>query len=456
MQREKLGSRLGFIFMSASCAIGLGNVWRFPYLAGMYGGGLFLFIFIACLVLLALPILSMEFSVGRASQRSIARSFHDLQPKGTKWSIMGYAGMVGNYILMMFYTTLTGWMINYFFRTVKGDFVGLTPDKVEGVFIAMTESAFQNVFWMAVMVILGFFVCAIGLQKSVEFVTKIMMSGLLIILLVMVLNAFTLSGVREGFSFLFIPRLEVLKEHSLFDMIFAAMGQAFFTVSVGMGSMAIFGSYIGKDRRLLGEAVYVGILDTSVSLLSGIVIFTAVFSYNLAPAAGPGLVLVTLPNVFNAMPLGRFWGSMFFLFMTFASFTTVIAVFENIIACFMDITGFSRAKSSLVNIPIVIVGSLPVALGFNVWSHIQLMGKGKVFLDLYDFILSNHILPLGALVYVLFCMVKRGWGYNNFVAEVNQGRGLKFPTNIKWYFTYIVPAIIIFVFIMSYVKLFAK
>jgi len=442
--------------MSASCAIGLGNVWRFPYLAGMYGGGLFLFIFIACLVLLALPILSMEFSVGRASQRSIARSFHELQPKGTKWSIMGYAGMVGNYILMMFYTTLTGWMINYFFRTVRGDFVGLTPDKVGATFGAMIASPFQNVFWMALMVILGFFVCAMGLQKSVEFITKIMMSGLLIILIVMVINAFTLSGVREGLSFLFVPRLEVLKEHSLFDMIFAAMGQAFFTVSVGMGSMAIFGSYIGKDRRLLGEAVYVGILDTSVSLLSGIVIFTAVFSYNLAPAAGPGLVFVTLPNVFNAMPLGQFWGSMFFLFMTFASFTTVIAVFENIIACFMDITGFSRQKSSLVNIPIVIVGALPVALGFNVWSHIQLMGEGKDFLDLYDFILSNHILPLGALVYVLFCMVKRGWGYNNFVAEVNQGRGLKFPTNIKWYFTYIVPAIIIFVFIMSYVKLFAK
>ena len=453
MQRERLGSRLGFIFMSASCAIGLGNVWRFPYLAGMYGGGLFLFIFIACLVLLALPILAIEFSVGRASQRSIARSFHELQPKGTKWSIMGYVGMVGNYILMMFYTTLTGWMINYFFRTVRGDFSGLTPGEVGATFGAMLESPFQNVFWMAIMVILGSIVCALGLQKSVEFITKIMMSGLLVILIIMVINAFTLSGVREGLSFLFVPRLEVLKEHSLFDMIFAAMGQAFFTVSVGMGSMAIFGSYIGKDRRLLGEAVYVGLLDTSVSLLSGIVIFTAVFSYNLAPAAGPGLVFVTLPNVFNSMPLGRFWGSLFFLFMTVAAFTTVIAVFENLIACFMDITGSSRTKSSMINIPIVIVGALPVALGFNVLSGIQPMGEGTVFLDLYDFVLSNHILPLGALVYVLFCMSKLGWGYNNFIAEVNQGKGLKFPTNVKWYFTYVVPIVVLFVFVMSYIKI---
>jgi len=439
--------------MSASCAIGLGNVWRFPYLAGMYGGGLFLFIFIACLVLLALPILAIEFSVGRASQRSIARSFHELQPKGTKWSIMGYVGMVGNYILMMFYTTLTGWMINYFFRTVRGDFSGLTPGEVGATFGAMLESPFQNVFWMAIMVILGSIVCALGLQKSVEFITKIMMSGLLVILIIMVINAFTLSGVREGLSFLFVPRLEVLKEHSLFDMIFAAMGQAFFTVSVGMGSMAIFGSYIGKDRRLLGEAVYVGLLDTSVSLLSGIVIFTAVFSYNLAPAAGPGLVFVTLPNVFNSMPLGRFWGSLFFLFMTVAAFTTVIAVFENLIACFMDITGSSRTKSSMINIPIVIVGALPVALGFNVLSGIQPMGEGTVFLDLYDFVLSNHILPLGALVYVLFCMSKLGWGYNNFIAEVNQGKGLKFPTNAKWYFTYVVPIVVLFVFVMSYIKI---
>jgi len=456
MQREKLGSRLGFIFMSASCAIGLGNVWRFPHLAGTYGGGLFLIIFIACLVLLALPIVAVEFSVGRASQKSIARSFHELQPKGTKWYIMGYAGMAGNYILMMFYTTITGWMVNYFFRMVKGDFVGVTTAQAGQAFGAMLGSASQNVSWMAIIVILGLLVCAFGLRKSVEKITKIMMSGLMIILVILAVHGLTLSGAGAGLKFLFVPRLEVLQQHSLFSIIFAAMGQAFFSVSVGMGSMAIFGSYIDRDHRLFGESINVGVLDMLVSLLSGIVIFTAVFSYGLDSGAGPGLVFVTLPNVFSAMPGGQFWGSMFFLFITFAAFTTVIAVFENIIACFMEITGFSRLKASIVNIPIIILGALPVALGFNLLSGIQPMGEGTVFLDLYDFLLSNNILPLGALVYLLFCMTKKGWGYEKFMAEVNSGNGLKFPTNIKWYFTYIVPLMIVFIFIMGYINKFAS
>ena len=455
MQRETLGSRIGFIFMSASCAIGLGNVWRFPHLAGTYGGGLFLLIFIVCLAFLALPILAIEFSVGRASQRSIARSFHALQPKGAKWHIMGYAGMAGNYILMMFYVTITGWMINYFFRSIKGDFTSVTPDQVGAAFGSMLASPAQNIGWMALIVVLGFVVCALGLRKSVERVTKLMMSGLLVILLVLAVHGLTLNGAAAGLSFLFVPRLEVLQQHNLFTIISEAMGQAFFTVSVGMGSMAIFGSYIGRERRLLGESVYIGALDMAVSLLSGIVVFTAVYTF--APgsaAAGPGLIFVTLPNVFSAMPLGRFWGSMFFLFITFAAFTTVIAVFENIIGCFTDITGCSRRKASLINIPIVILGSLPVALGFNVWSHIEPMGPGKNFLDLYDFVLSNNILPLGALVYVLFCMTKLGWGYDNFMAEVNAGKGLKFPANIKWYFTFVVPVVILFVLVMGYIMIF--
>jgi len=454
MQRERLGSRLGFIFMGASCAIGLGNIWRFPFLAGTYGGGLFLLIFIGCMLLLALPIMAVEFTVGRASQKSIIRSFHDLQPKGTKWWIMGWAGLVGNYILMMFYTVIAGWMAYYFVKMIRGDFVNATPDQIGASFGGLLGSAGLNVGWGVAIILLGMFVCAMGLRKSVEIVTKIMMSGLMIILIILAIHGLTLSGNAEGLKFLFIPRLEVLQEHSLFTIIFAAMGQAFFSLSVGMGSMAIFGSYIGKERRLFGESVYVGCLDLSVSIMSGIVIFTAVFSYNLAPGAGPGLVFITLPNVFANMPLGRFWGSMFFLFISFAAFTTVIAVFENLVACLMDLFDWSRMKASIINIPIVILGSLPVALGFNAWSHIEPMGSGTVFLDLYDFILSNNILPLGSLVYVLFCMVKKGWGWDNFIAEVNTGNGLKFPTNIKWYFTYIVPAAIMLIFIMGYINMF--
>jgi len=449
MEREKLGSRLGFIFMSASCAVGLGNIWRFPYLAGTYCGGLFLVIFIGCMFLMALPIMAMEFSVGRASQKSIIRSFHELQPKGTKWHIMGYVGMAGNYILMMFYCTITGYMANYFVKTVSGEFVNATEDQVGAIFGGMLGSAGQNLGWMIFVVIAGLVICAIGLRKSVERVSKIMMSGLMIILIVLAVHGITMRNAGEGLKFLFIPRLEVLQEHNIWDIIFAAMGQSFFTLSVGMGSMAIFGSYIGKEHRLFGESVYVGFLDLAVSILSGVVIFTAVFAFNQDPSAGFGLVFVNLPNVFNSMPLGRFWGSMFFLFISFAAFTTVIAVFENLVACLMDMLGWSRLKASMINIPIVILGGLPIAFGFNIWPF-EPMGPGTVFLDLYDFILSDNILPLGALIYVLFCMVKKGWGYQNFIAEVNTGNGLRFPTNIKWYFTYIVPVLIIIIFVMGY------
>jgi len=455
MERERLGSRLGFIFMSASCAIGLGNVWRFPHVAGTNGGGLFFLIYIACLALVALPILAIEFSVGRASQRSIARSFHQLQPAGTKWGAMGYMGMAGNYLLMMFYTTLAGWMTNYLIRMVRGDFVVTSAEKAGAAFGAMLESPFQNVLWMVVYVTLGLLVCAMGLRRSVEKVTKLMMSGLFVILLILVINGLTLPGAGAGLKFLFVPRFEVLQEISIFKIIFEAIGQAFFTLSLGMGSMAIFGSFIGKERKLLGESANIVALDTLVSIMSGIVIFTAVFTFNISgERAGPGLVFITLPNIFSAMPFGRLWGSLFFLFINFAAFTTVIAVFENIIGCGMDLTGWSRKKVALANIPILIVASLPVALGFNVLSDIQPMGKDTSFLDLFDFILSNNILPLGGLVYVLFCMTKRGWGYKNFLEEVNAGKGLKFPTNLKFYFTYVVPAVMILVFVMGYITKF--
>jgi len=440
--------------MSASCAIGLGNIWRFPFLAGTYGGGLFLIIFVACMLLLGLPIMSMEFSVGRASQKAIIKSFDELQPKGTKWSIFGWFGMFGNYILMMFYCVVAGWMGYYFVKMVRGDLVGATPEQVGGSFGGMLGNPGLMMGWDVAIVILGLLVCALGLRKSVERVTKVMMSGLMIILIVLTIHGFTLPNAGEGLKFLFVPRLEVLQEHSIFTIIFAAMGQAFFSLSIGMGSMAIFGSYIGKERRLFGESVYVGALDLAVSILSGIVMFTAISAYALNPAAGPGLVFIALPNVFANMPGGQFWGSMFFLFISFAAFTTVIAVFENLVACLMDKFGWSRVKASLVNLPLVILGGVPIALGFNVWEGVQPMGEGTVFLDLYDFILSNNILPLGSLIYVLFCMVKKGWGWDNFIAEVNTGNGLRFPTNIRWYFTYILPAAIILIFVMGYINMF--
>jgi len=453
-QRENLGTRLGFLFLSAGCAIGLGNIWRFPFLAGTYGGGLFLVIFIACMLLLGLPIMAMEFSVGRASQKSIIQSFHQLQPKGTKWGIFGWVGMAGNYILMMFYTVVTGWMGYYFFKMVSGDLVGVSTAEAGAAFGAMLGNPALMIGWGVGIVIVGLIVCAIGLKKSVERVTKIMMAGLLIILIILCIHGFTLPNAAEGLKFLFVPRLEVLQEHSIFSIIFAAMGQAFFSLSLGMGSMAIFGSYIGKERRLFGESIYVGALDLTASLLSGVVMFTAISAFALNPAAGPGLVFITLPNVFATMPLGRFWGSLFFLFICFAAFTTVIAVFENLVACLMDKFGWSRVKASIINIPIVILGGLPVALGFNVWENVNPIMPGWVFLDLYDFFLSSNILPLGSLVYVLFCMVKKGWGWDNFIKEVNTGEGIRFPTNIRWYFTYILPAAILVIFVMGYINMF--
>lgn len=453
-QREKFSSRLGFILISAGCAIGLGNVWRFPYITGLYGGGIFVLIYFLFLLIFGLPIMVMEFSVGRASQKSVATSFDVLEPKGTKWHTFKWFGMAGNYLLMMFYTTISGWMMAYLFFMVRGDFVGRTPAEVESIFGALVASAGGSVFWMIVTCILGFGVCSLGLQNGVEKVTKTMMSALFVIMLTLVVRSITLPNAAEGLAFYLLPNVDSIKEHGLWTIIYAAMGQAFFTLSIGMGSMAIFGSYISKDRTLLGEGLNITILDTSVAIMAGLIIFPACFSFGVNPGSGPGLVFVTLPNIFNSMPLGRLWGIAFFVFMVFAALSTVIAVFENIISFGIDLFGWSRKKSVIINLIAIIILALPAALGFNVWSGFAPLGEGSTILDLEDFIVSNNILPLGSLVYVLFCVTRYGWGWDNFIKEANTGKGLKFPEQVRFYLTFILPIILLTVFVFGYIDKF--
>lgn len=453
-QREKFSSRLGFILISAGCAIGLGNVWRFPYITGLYGGGIFVLIYFLFLLIFGLPIMVMEFSVGRASQKSVATSFDVLEPKGTKWHTFKWFGMAGNYLLMMFYTTISGWMMAYLFFMVRGDFVGRTPAEVESIFGALVASAGGSVFWMIVTCILGFGVCSLGLQNGVEKVTKTMMSALFVIMLTLVVRSITLPNAAEGLAFYLLPNVDSIKEHGLWTIIYAAMGQAFFTLSIGMGSMAIFGSYVSKDRTLLGEGLNITILDTSVAIMAGLIIFPACFSFGVNPGSGPGLIFVTLPNIFNSMPLGRLWGIAFFVFMVFAALSTVIAVFENIISFGIDLFGWSRKKSVIINLIAIIILALPTALGFNVWSGFAPLGEGSTILDLEDFIVSNNILPLGSLVYVLFCVTRYGWGWDNFIKEANTGKGLKFPEQLRFYLTFILPIILLTVFVFGYIDKF--
>ena len=453
--REMLSSRIGFILLSAGCAIGLGNIWRFPYIAGEYGGALFVIIYLIFLVIFGIPIMTMEFSVGRASRRSIATSFKTLEPKGSNWHIFSWFGMAGNYLLMMFYTTITGWILFYLFYMIKGDFEGLNPEEVGSFFGAHTETALFCVGGMIITCLLGFGICSIGLQKGVERITKIMMSCLLVIMILLVIRAVTLPGAIDGLKFYLIPSLDGIKEHGLWKVIYAAMGQSFFTLSLGIGSMAIFGSYINKDRSLLGESVNVTVLDTFVAFTAGLIIFPACFAFGVNPDSGPGLIFVTLPNIFVEMPLGRLWGTLFFVFMTFAALSTVVAVFENIIAFAMDKLGWSRKKSTLVNLISVVILSLPCALGFNLWSGIQPFGKGSGVLDLEDFIVSNNLLPIGSMVFLLFCMTKKGWGWENFLAEVDSGKGLRFPKRIKPYLTYILPIMVVIVFVFGYLNMFS-
>lgn len=454
MEREKLSSRLGFILISAGCAIGLGNVWRFPHITGQYGGAAFVLIYLFFLLILGLPIMTMEFSVGRASRLSVAKSFEKLEPKGTKWHIFGYFAMIANYLLMMFYTTIGGWMLLYFVKMASGEFVGKNPGEIVTIFENMVASPETLIIWMIITVLLGFGICAMGLQKGVEKITKIMMSSLFVIMVVLVIRAVTLPGASEGLKFYLLPDFKKMAEAGVFEVVSAAMGQAFFTLSIGIGSMAIFGSYIDKDRALLGESLNILTLDTLVAILSGLIIFPACFSFGVSADSGPNLVFITLPNIFNSMAGGRIWGTLFFIFMSFAALSTVIAVFENIISFAMDLWHFSRKKAVIINIFLIIILSLPCALGFNVLSGITPLGAGSNIMDLEDFIVSNNLLPLGSLVYLIFCTTRYGWGWDNFINEANTGKGLKFPKWLRIYVIYIMPLIVLFVFIQGYISKF--
>ena len=451
-EREKFSSRLGFILISAGCAIGLGNVWRFPYITGLYGGAAFVLVYLLFLVIFGLPIMAMEFSVGRASQKSAALSFNELEPKGTKWHIFSYFAIAGTYLLMMFYTTVCGWMIAYFFKMLKGDFVGATPEAVGEMFGTFTSQPWSMLLWMFVAVAIGFGICSLGLQKGVEKITKVMMSSLFIVMLILVIRAVTLPGASEGLSFYLKPDFGKMMEHGFFEVVSAAMGQAFFTLSIGIGSMAIFGSYISKERSLMGESLSILSLDTSVAILSGLIIFPACFSFGVNPESGPNLVFITLPNIFNNMAGGRLWGILFFVFMSFAALSTVVAVFENILSFAMDLFGWTRKKAVTVNAVLLTVLSIPCALGFNVLSDINWLGMN--IMDIEDFIVSNNLLPLGSLVYLFFCTTRYGWGWNNFITEVNTGKGLKFPKWVRVYVTYILPLIVLFVFAQGYISKF--
>lgn len=448
-KRESFASRIGFLLISAGCAIGIGNVWRFPYITGLYGGATFVLIYLFFLLVLGLPIMVMEFSVGRASRKSAALSFNVLEPEGTKWHIYRYFGMLGNYMLMMFYTTVAGWMLYYFYKMVKGEFVGLNPEGVGNVFTNMLSEPKPMIFWMIVAVLIGMAVCGMGLQNGVEKITKTMMSCLFFIMIILVVRSVTLPGALEGLKFYLVPSLDKIMEHGVKEVIFAAMGQAFFTLSLGIGAMAIFGSYIDKSHRLTGEAVNITILDTSVAFTSGLIIFPACYAFGLNPTEGPKLIFVVLPNIFNSMAGGRFWGALFFVFMSFAALSTVIAVFENIISFGMDLWGWSRKKAVIVNLFAIIILSLPCVLGYNVLSSFQPLGEGSAILDLEDFIISNCLLPLGSLIYLAFCTSRYGWGWDNFIKEADSGIGIKFPKGARFYVTWILPLIVLIIFFVG-------
>ena len=452
MKREKFSSRLGFILISAGCAIGLGNVWRFPYISGKYGGAAFVLIYLFFLAILGLPIMVMEFAVGRASQKSIATSFNVLEKKGSKWHVYRYFGMAGNYLLMMFYTTIGGWMLQYFFKMAKGDFVGLNAEQISRVFGEVSTSKNSMIFWMFVIVVLGFLVCSLGLQNGVEKITKVMMVVLLALMLVLAVRSCTLDGASEGLKFYLLPDFKKLTEYNVTEVVFAAMGQAFFTLSLGIGALAIFGSYIGKERKLTGEAISITILDTVVAIVAGLIIFPACFAFGVDPGEGPGLVFVTLPNVFNAMAGGRIWGTFFFLFMTFAALSTIIAVFQNIIAFAQDLWGWNLKNASILNMIAVFVLSLPCIFGMTIWSDFTILGKDIMGFE--DFLVSNNLLPLGSLVYLMFCVSRYGWGWDNFLKEANTGAGISFPKKIRFYLNYILPLIVLYIFFQGYWSLF--
>ena len=457
MERERFGSRLGFILVSAGCAIGLGNVWRFPYITGEYGGAAFVVLYLIFLVIFALPVLVMEFAAGRASQRSIARSYDELEPEGRKWHRFKWVGLAGNYLLMMFYTVVAGWMLAFMVKSAMGEFNGASTEHVASVFGQLLADPVQMTIYMLIIVAIGVITTRAGLKNGVERVSKVMMVALFVVLVALCVRAVTLPGAEEGLEFYLMPDFGKLfagntpaEQWATFgDAVYAALGQAFFTVSVGMGSMAIFGSYIGKDRRLTGEAVRVGVLDTLVALMAGLVIFPSCFAFGVEPASGPSLVFITLPIVFNAMPLGQLWGTLFFLFMSFAALSTVIAVFETIMAFSMDQLGVRREKACLVNGALIALLSIPCVLGFNVLSGVAIPGIGDIQ-SIEDFLVSNNILPLGGLFLVMFVTSKRGWGWKNFLAEADTGEGLRFPAWSYRYMKYVLPVGIVIIFVLGY------
>lgn len=449
MEREKLGSRLGFILLSAGCAIGIGNVWKFPYVAGQNGGAIFILIYLFFLVVLGIPVMSMEFSMGRAAQKSPAKIYQQLEPKGSKWHIHSYFAIAGNYLLMMFYTVVAGWMLKYFVDMVTGTFVGMNAAQIGEHYNSVLADPVSQIFYMAVIVIGGFAICAIGLQNGLEKVTKVMMSSLLILLVVLAANTLFLEGAQEGLKYYLLPNWNTFMEIGPLNVIVAAMNQAFFTLSLGIGAMAIFGSYIDKDHALLGESINVGLLDTFVAIVAGLIVIPSCFAFGVEVGAGPGLIFVTLPNVFNAMPLGIIWGSAFFIFMTFAALSTVLAVFENIISSTMDLFGWDRKKACLINCILIFILSLPCALGFNILQNIAPLGAGSTIMDLEDFLVSNILLPLGSLIFVLFCTWNLGWGWDNFSKEANMGKGLKVKPWMKNYCKYVLPVIIVVILVIG-------
>lgn len=455
MAREKLGSRLGFILLSAGCAIGIGNVWKFPYMVGQYGGGIFVLIYLFFLVIMGVPIMTMEFAMGRASRKSPAKMYQQLEPAGSKWHIHGYAAVIGNYLLMMFYTTVSGWMLRYFVTTAKGEFAGLDATGVAGKFDAVLADPGSMAMYMAIVVVVGFLVCSFGVQKGLERITKWMMLALLAIMIVLAINSSVMDGGKEGLEFYLKPSIANLKAAGVGNVIVAAMNQAFFTLSLGMGAMAIFGSYLNKNRCLMGEAINVGLLDTFVALVSGLIIFPACSAYNVEVNAGPSLIFITLPNIFNNIPLGRLWGSLFFIFLAFAALSTVFAVFEGIIACTCDMFGWSRKKSCFINCILVLVLSLPCILGFNVLAGLTPFGEDSTIMDLEDFLVSNLLLPIGSLVFLLFCTTKYGWGWEKFKKEANIGKGkAKVMDWMRGYLTYVLPVFIVILFVMGLINFF--
>ncbi len=449
MSRESFQSRLGFLLVSAGCAIGIGNVWRFPYVAGQNGGGVFVLFYLLFLIIMGLPVLTMELAVGRASRKSAVLGYKALEKPGAKWHIHGWVAIFGCYMLMMYYTTVSGWMVTYFYKFVKGEFAaGMTAEQTGAAFGNLLSNPKEMAFWMILTVVAGFFICSRGLRNGLEKISKYMMSALLLLILVLVVHSFTLSGAGEGVRFYLVPNMDTVREVGLKNVITAAMNQSFFTLSLGVAAMEIFGSYMDKNHSLAGEGVRICALDTFVAIMAGFIIFPACFSYGVEVDAGPSLIFITLPNVFVNMAGGRIWGALFFLFMTFASFSTVIAVFENIMSFCMDMFGWSRKKAALINCIVIMVASMPCVLGYNLWSGLHLIG-GRDVLDSEDFIVSNLLLPIGSLIYLLFCVTKWGWGFDKYIEEANTGKGLKIAKKLKPYFQFVLPVLILIILIQG-------